>query len=337
MEMASTIHDLCSDIWENIFQFLELKDLFTTFACLTVAADQVLFNSNNHFALRGLILDADIQEIPKQFIFNRVISLTLHETFCFQIIEQCFKLRSLKLIGEVQWVTGIIKSICQKDTKLDHLSIYTPKIRSLSELLTVVVSLSSLRRVAIDTKEIVESSRDYTLSLAPNKIEQLIIISGSRTDWNDVFFYLPSFVSIRLLSIGLFDRGPKSIPPLISQNIHTLCLHLLETSFNYIIQLVAAMPCFVKLKLNGLLGDDDGFVVNQRWTCLFQSSLSLLRIFVRVSLEQGTEHYNCEKIQAPLNALNLSLVRDVDDDDDFNFDCGHVNRWWFLKGIIIRQ
>ena len=99
IEKSSTIHDLCSDIWAQIFEYFEIMDLFTTFASITDAVDQVLFNENNRFLLRGLVLDAGVKDVPESIPFNRVISLTLNETTSLEILQHCWELRSLKLIG----------------------------------------------------------------------------------------------------------------------------------------------------------------------------------------------------------------------------------------------
>ena len=121
----------------------------------------------------------------------------------------------------------------------------------------------------------------------------------------------------------------------IFPSIHTPSLGLPEASFSWIIQLVTIIPFLVKLKLTGLV-DSDGFVTNQSWSCLFESSPNLLRIFVSVSLEQGEESYQCNQIQTPLRALNLSLKSDGTDDDCDSY-YGKINRWWTLKGVIIKQ
>ncbi|CAF4230040.1 unnamed protein product [Rotaria magnacalcarata] len=154
-------------------------------------------------------------------------------------------------------------------------------------------------------------------------------LAGSTINWNEFSLTLPEFTRILLLSISLIGRNQKSVPSFIFQNLRTLSLGLLEASFNWIIQLLATTPCLVKLKLTGLV-DADGFVVNQRWIRLFESAQTLVRIFVNVSLELDDESYHCEKIQAPLCALNLSLICNCDD-NDCNLYYGTVNRWWSLR------
>ncbi|CAF4952261.1 unnamed protein product, partial [Rotaria magnacalcarata] len=177
-----------------------------------------------------------------------------------------------------------------------------------------ILSISSLHRLEIHTDEIVETTKVSTLATIPSYIEQFIFDSGSTINWNEFSLTLPEFTRIRLLSISLIDRSQKSVPSFIFQNLRTLSLGLLEVSFNWIIQLLTKTLCLVKLKLTGLV-DADGFVVNQMWIRLFESAQTLVRIFVNVSLELDNESYHCEKIQAPLCALNLSLICNGDDND----------------------
>ncbi|CAF4443746.1 unnamed protein product [Rotaria magnacalcarata] len=334
-EKSSTIHDLCPGIWAQIFEYFEIMDLFTTFASITDAVDQVLFNENNRFLLRGLILDAGVKDVPESIPFNRVISLTLNEITSLGVLQDCCELRSLKLIGENEWIRWIIRNIRQRNTKLNQLTVVTPKIESISELLMPILSISSLHRLEIHTDEIIETTKVSTLGTITSYIEQFIFDSGSTINWNEFSHTLPEFTHIRLLSISLIDRNQNSVPSYIFQNLCTLSIGLLEVSFNWIIQLLATTRCLVKLKLTGLV-DADGFVVNQKWIRLFESAQTLVRIFVNVSLELDDESYHCEKIQAPLCALNLSLICNGDD-NDCNLYYGTVNRWWSLRGMITRQ
>ncbi|CAF1417271.1 unnamed protein product [Rotaria magnacalcarata] len=329
IEKSSTIHELCPDIWAQIFEYFEIMDLFTTFVSITDAVDQVVFNENNRFLLRGLILDAGVKDVPESIPFNRVISLTLNETTTLGVLQDCCELRSLKLIGKNEWIRWIIRNIRQRNTKLNQLTVATPKIESISELLMPILSISSLHRLEIHTDEIVETTKVSTLATITSYIEQFIFDSDSTINWNEFSLTLPEFTRIRLPSISLINRNQKSVPSFIFQNLRTLSLGLLEVSFNWIIQLLTTTPCLVKLKLTGLV-DADGFVVSQKWICLFEPAQTLVRTFVNVSLEQDDESYHCENIQAPLCALNLSLICNGDD-NDCNVYYGTVNRWWSLR------
>ncbi|CAF4422189.1 unnamed protein product [Rotaria socialis] len=300
-----------------------------TFESITVTVDQLLFSANNRYFLRGLTLDIDVGNLPKQIPLNRIVSLTLHESFCIKVIENCLELRSLKLIGVIKWVSCTINSISRANTKLNQITVVTPTIRSLTELFTSILSITSLRRLEILTDEVAESFKFCILPAPLSKIEQFLLDSGSTINWNDLSQILPDLSSIRFLSVNLIDRNQKLIPSFIFQNLRTLSLGLLEVSFNWIIQLVATTPCLIKLKLTGLVDADD-FVVNQRWIHLSESTPRLLRIFVNVSLEQSKELYHCEKIQAPLCALNLNLVCNGDD-NDCNLYYGELE--WLLTPI----
>ncbi|CAF4206782.1 unnamed protein product, partial [Rotaria magnacalcarata] len=273
-----------------------------TFESITVTVDQLLFSANNRYFLRGLTLDIDVGNLPKQIPLNRIVSLTLHESFCIKVIENCLELRSLKLIGVIKWVSCTINSISRANTKLNQITVVTPTIRSLTELFTSILSITSLRRLEILTDEVAESFKFCILPAPLSKIEQFLLDSGSTINWNDLSQILPDLSSIRFLSVNLIDRNQKLIPSFIFQNLRTLSLGLLEVSFNWIIQLVATTPCLIKLKLTGLVDAD----------------------------EQSKELYHCEKIQAPLCALNLNLVCNGDD-NDCNLYYGELE--WLLTPI----
>ncbi|CAF4495764.1 unnamed protein product [Rotaria socialis] len=179
---------------------------------------------------------------------------------------------------------------------------------SLEELFTSILSITSLCRLIILTSELGESSKFCFLPTVSSKIEQFLLDSGSTINWNDLSQMLPDLSSIRFLSVSLIDRNQKLIPSFIFQNLRALSLGLLEISFHWIVQLVATTPCLIKLKPIGLV-DADGFV-------------------------QSKELDHCEKVQAPLCALNLNLVCNGDD-NDCNLYYGEVNRWWNLRGMVI--
>ena len=92
-------------------------------------------------------------------------------------------------------------------------------------------------------------------------------------------------------TFGLIHHTQKLTPSLFLHKLRILNIELLEVPFISVIQLMAAVSCFVKLKITGLV-NADGFVVNQRWIHIFETTPTLLRIFVRVSLEQGDESYD---------------------------------------------
>ncbi|CAF1464808.1 unnamed protein product [Adineta steineri] len=334
-ENISTIHDLCCDVWHQIFNYFKMMNLFKTFASITVASDQVLLNANNHFLFRGLTLHVATRNLPEQIYFNRINSLTLHETAYLTIIEHCSALRSLKLVGTTEWITSIIRTIIQRSIKLEQFTVNIDRVASLSELLKSILSILSLRRVEVWADELAEIGKLCTVAVIPSKVEQFIMSTCSTVEWNDLFHMSPYFVNIRLLSIGSISNNQKSMPSFICHNLHTLSLELHEVSFNWIAQLVATIPCLKKLELYGLV-DDEGFIINQGWTHLFKSTPTLVRIFVSLSVEQGRESYQSEKIQAILRIFNLNLTCN-DDENDYYLSHGNVHRWWNLRGTISRQ
>lgn len=305
------------------------------FASFTNASNAVMYNGNYRCLFRGLTLGPAVAEVPEMIPVNRVISLTLHENTSLKTLEHYSELRSLKLIGKTNWILSIIKSISPINIKLDQLAIITPAVKSLSEILMVVLFICSLRRLEIHTEDYAGSVEVCHLSTKINNIEQFILDSSSTIHWNELSHVLACLIQSRYLNISLIDRHPLTLPSLFLHNLRTLSIRLLEPPFDYIIQLVTIAPCLKKLKITGLV-DADGFVLNQRWIRFFETALSLSRIFVNVSLERNDESYHSEEIQAPLRALNLSLECDYDD-TDYAMYYGTVERWWSLKGLIIRQ
>ncbi|CAF1314398.1 unnamed protein product [Adineta ricciae] len=332
---VTTVHHLCSDIWQRISEYFEVKELFNIFAHITSEADQILFGTSNHYQLRGLIMDNNVTDLPPTLNLICIVSLTLYDTCCFEIIQQCMEIRSLKLIGEAKWITSIIRQISQTFYKLEQLAIMISGIGSLLEVLIFVVSITSLRRLEICADHFMEHQNDFSPVMASSNLEQFIINSCNMIDWNDFSYVLPCFVDLHLLSVSLLDDQQKSIPSFNFQNLRSLNIGLREISFNWIVQLVATMPNLAKLKLNGLV-NEDGFVINQRWAYLLKSTSSITHIFVNVFLQQDTCSYFSEAIKEKLSAFCLNLTSS-DDDMDCSIADENVNRWWNLKGTIIKQ
>ena len=270
-----------------------------------------------------------------EIILNRTISLTLYDTCCLDIIEQCSKLRSLKLFGSIEWIISVIRKIISQNIKLEQLTIVISGITSLPELLAPILSIFSLRRLEIRADDLKDSCRICDFNITSNNIEQFILRSSSTPNCADLLYFSFHLTKIQLLNISLVTKNQSTIPSFNFRNLRTLVLGLLEVSFDWIVQIVATIPCLVKLKLNGLV-DEEGFVVNERWIDLFKSAHILARIFVDLSLEQGDKSYHCEKVQTRLRVFNLQLQCDDDNDQDCYQYYGRAYRWWNLKGIIIR-
>ena len=131
-------------------------DLFNIFGFITDAANRALYNDKYGCLLHGLILDTSIREVPEQIPLNRIMSLALHETASFKILPYCLEVRSLRLIRKTDWIVSIVKNITQRNTKLQLFTVITSTIKSISEVLATILSLSSLRRLEIRPEEITE-------------------------------------------------------------------------------------------------------------------------------------------------------------------------------------
>jgi hypothetical protein len=325
---------LCSDIWQEIFEYFRAIDLFLTFTNVTTAANAVLFNKKYHLRLKGLVINSNLRNLPKQLSLGQVTSLTIHNKTCFDIIEQCSELRSLKLLGESEWIMSLLTKCLHLNVKLEQLTVIMPGISPLHELLTCVLPIDSLRRLQICADQTEEKIKVSTLSMVQSKIEQFILHSCSAIEWNDLEDIQPGLINVRLLDISLFHRSKKSLRPFIFPCLRSLCISLLEVSFEWIIQLVTVMPCLVKLKITGLV-DDESFVINHKWLRLLELAPTLVKINVDVSLEHNTYFFHCEQRQMALRDINLSLTC-IDSDCDYYPSQRNEQRWWQLKGNIIK-
>lgn len=326
---------MCSDVWLEIFEYFETIQLFTTFARVSDVVDELLFKNNDHFYSRGLVLDVGVRNFSGKIPLHRIISLTLYEEYGFKIIDQFTKLRSLKLIGEVEWVTSIIKDVIRNEIKLQQFIVNTSKIDSLREFLLTISSIISLRRLEICVDELLKNDVVSKLTVVRSRIEQLIISSSSTIDCSSLFLMLAHFSNIRFLDIALIDRHQKTMPLSFCQNLRTLSLSLLEVPFIWIVHLLEAPNSLIKLKLTGLV-HDEAFINNEKWNHLFKLAPFLARIYVNLSLEQDKGFYYYEKFQTRLRILNLEL-NCTDDADDCHLYYGDKNRWWSLKGVIIQS
>mgnify|MGYP000280073180 CR=1 FL=1 len=178
---------MCSDIWEQIFDYFEVVSLFTTFSSIIATTDQVLFNENNRYLLRGFTLSNKLTSLFRTIPLCRIISLTLYETGDFEVIEHCSQLRLLKLIGQYEWITSIIRKVSRLNSKLTQLTITVPNIESLSNLLRSIQYLSSLRRLEIHTDCFVSDGKTCGFTSIPNEIEQIVLDSCFTTDFSDLF------------------------------------------------------------------------------------------------------------------------------------------------------
>jgi hypothetical protein len=333
--VRTTVDQLYPDIWQQVFEYFNAVELFNSLVHVTIAADEVLFNRNHHFRLRGLVVDVSLQTLPEKLPLNQVVSLELHEENCLDIIEQCSEVRSLKLIGQPEWVICLLRKVSYVNMKLEQLVLVVPGIGSLYDLLTSITSLFSLRRLAIYANQLEEKIKPGALSVAQTKIEHFSLHSCSSISWNELSYMLPALSNIHFLDITLFHDNKDSFSWFTFPKLRYICLILIEVPFEWIIQLVKTMPSLIKLKLNGLI-DAEGFVINYKWLDLFESCPTLDIVTVNLSLEQNTNFFPIDMIQTSLREVNLNLIC-MNDDCEHYSDERNQHRWWILSGIITKQ
>ncbi|CAF1281051.1 unnamed protein product [Adineta steineri] len=333
--MRTTIDRLYPDIWLQVFEYFNAQELCFSLIHITKQADDVLFNINHRFCLRGLVLDTHVQILPEQLLLRQVISLEVHQNNHLDNIQQCLELRSLKLIGHPEWIISILGKISHANSKHEQLTLVIPGIGLLHNLFASISSLLSLRRLEIYGDQLEERIKSGTSFLAQTKIEQFILHSCSPMSWNDLSSMLPGLFNIRFLDITLIHLSKNSLCSFVFPKLRSVSLILLEVPFDCIIQLATTMPSLVKLKINGLV-DAEGFVVNNKWLNLLESCSSLIKVTVSLSLEQGTNCYYNELIQTALHGLNLNL-RYIDDDYEYDLDRDNQFRWWNLSGVMIKK
>lgn len=333
---ATKLYHLCPDIWCELFQYFKAIELYVTFTNITNAANEVLFNRKYHIQLRGLVIDGYcIENLSKHFQFDQVISLTIKNTTNFDIIKQCSQLLSLKLIGDSKWIILQVKKCFHINTKLEQLVIVMPEIKCLYELLECILPIDSLRRLEIRVDQLEEKVKPSVLFKIPSKIEQFILHSSSPINWSDLKYLQSGLVHIRLLEISLLHGCKKVLSPLILPCLRSLRIILLEVSFECIIEIVTIMPNLVKLRLNGLV-DDENFLMNQKWIHLLESTPCLTNVAVNLSFQKSASSCCPEELQVTLRDIHLNLTWNHDDcsyySNSRNEDC-----WWQLVGVIIKQ
>ena len=333
--MATIIHHLYSDIWQEIFEYFNPIELFHSLLHVTNAADELLLNRNHCFFLRRLIADPYIDTLPKKLVLSQIISLELYQESPLDIIDKCSKLRSLKLIGKSEWVVYLLKNISYVNMELERLVLVVPDIGSLYDLLGSVTSLFSLRRLAIHANKAEAKIKGRSWALTQTNVEHFSLHSCSSVSWNELSYMLPGLFNIRFLDMTLFYDKNKILRQFIFPQLRYARLQLLEIPFEWIIRLVKTMPSLIKLKLNGLV-DVEGFVIDHKWHILFESCASLNIVIVNLSLERDTNFYCTDMIQETLQEINLNLTC-IDDDCDCGLDGRNQYRWWTLSGRINKE
>lgn len=330
--ITTTIDQLYPDIWYQVFEYFSAMELFFSLLHVTVAADQVLLDNHSHFTFQGLLVDVSVQTLPEKLSLSRLISLELHEESSLDIIERCSTLRSLKLIGQSEWVLCLLRRVLKKEIKLERLMLVVPGVGSLHQILALAESIFSLRRLEIYANEFEEKIQTDTLQLIQTKIEQFIFHSCSSNNWSDYLYLLRNMSNIHLLDISLFQEKKDFVCSFSFPKLRYVRLTLVEVSFEWIIHFVKITPLLRILRLHGLV-DSEGFVVRHKWISLFELCASLNSIIVNVSLEQDTNSFRSEIIQTALREINLHLTC-LDDDNSCYLTEENRERWWSLSGTI---
>ncbi len=225
--MRTTIDHLYPDIWQQVFEYFNAIELFSSLTHVTKAADEVLFNRNHHLRLRKLVIDDCIETLPKTLPLHQVISLEIYQEGCLNIIEQCLEVRSLKLVGQSEWVVWLLRRVSCANMKLEQLVLDVPGIGSLYDLFLSITSLCSLRRLAIYANQSEEEIEASALFVAPTKIEHFSLHSCSSISWNELSYMLPALSNIRFLNITLFHDSKDSFCWFTFLKLHYICVTLL--------------------------------------------------------------------------------------------------------------
>ncbi|CAF1348992.1 unnamed protein product [Adineta steineri] len=174
--MRTTIDQLYSDIWQKVFEYFNAHELCFSLMHMTKQTDDVLFNINHRFRLRGLVFDTHVRIFPEELLLNHIISLELHRNNHPDNIQQRLELRSLKLIGHPEWIISILGKNLQADSRLEQLTLVVPGIGLLHNLFASIAPLVSLRRLEIYEDQLEERIKNGASFLTQTKIENLFCI-----------------------------------------------------------------------------------------------------------------------------------------------------------------
>ncbi|CAF1566925.1 unnamed protein product [Adineta ricciae] len=333
METATTIHNLYTDIWQEIFQYFNALEILYSFTHLTDATDALLSNEHYRLYLRGLVVDRCTRRLPEKRFLTRIVSLELHENKHVDDIRPCSEIRSLKLIGNTQWIINVLTKATHTVSNLEQLILIIPGVGLLYDLLTCTSTFLSLRRLAIYAEDEEERVKTSTSLFRETEIEQFTLHSCSSIAWYNLAHMSRHFQNVRFLDITLFkvNRNPDILYGF--PKLRSISLTLVEVPFDSIIQFVATTPALMKIRLNGL-ANDQGYVINNKWRDLFQPCPSLIKVTVNLSLEQDMNSFYNHIIQTALQEFNLVLKCL---DGEGCCDGAGQRHWWNLSGIIIKK
>ncbi|CAF2064755.1 unnamed protein product [Rotaria magnacalcarata] len=333
--MKTTINKLYPDIWLQIFEYFNVNDLFFSLMNVTEVADEVLFNSNHRFRLRGLVIDVHNRTLPKKLLLCQLISLELNQESYIDIVGQCSELRALKLVGQLEWTISLLKNVAHSIVRLEQLVVIASGIDLLYDLLATIVSFPSLYRLEIHADQLEQRLKTSFSFLSQTKVEQFILQSCSLITWSDLSYMLPALLNIRFLELTMFSYNNTSMYSFAFLKLRCISLILVDASFKQISQLVMTTPSLTKIKLSGIV-DSEEFIINHKWLELFESCPSLASAIVHLSLQQDINFFYSSIFEIALNEIGLNL-QCVDNDCEYYLDEKSCNRWWSLSGIIIKR
>lgn len=333
--MNTTIDDLYPDIWEYIFAYFNVNELLFSFQNITQASNEALFNRNNPFLFRELILDAFVSTLPVHIRLGQVSSLKYHQENFLDIIQKCTYLRSLELIGTSEWVISTLVKVSNAQIKIQKLRLILPDIGSLDRIFNSIGSISSLLRFEIYANESEEKMQMNNLAIDQTNIQHFTLHSSSFIRWNDMSSMLPALLNINSLDITLFEKNKANVFPFNFPKLTYVRLLMHELSFETLFELVATTPALRKLKINGLIDDRDFFIGN-KWIYLFSICSLLNVIIVNLSISESTNFFYEGINRIALNQINLNLECLDNDDDDYSIE-RYQQRWWKLSGMIMKS
>lgn len=146
---------------------------------------------------------------------------------------------------------------------------------------------------------------------------------------------LPALSNIQVLNTTLFRDNKSYLRSFYFRKLRHIRLMLLEISFHSLIELITTAPFLTKLKLTGLI-NPEGYVINHQWINLFYLCPSIDVVRVNLSLEEATNNFRKEAIQAALYKINLRL-RCLDEEYDSCISEPTYQRWWKLSALLNRH
>lgn len=109
----------------------------------------------SNFYFQGFRLNSYSETLPENLPFFRIHSLEIYqEPTAANIIRKCLALRSLKLIGDSEWIISLLRQISSDNIQFERFMLVSSGLAPLEIVLTLAESMSSLRQFGICIDEI---------------------------------------------------------------------------------------------------------------------------------------------------------------------------------------